>query len=61
MLRINIYPSPTGSLVNYTDFSPIYILTPNNVTNAGEEGEDLLGCLEEGGETEQQASKHTEE
>ena len=37
------------------------IFTPYNVTNTGEEGENLPGSFEEGGETEHQPSEHTEE
>ena len=36
------------------------IFTSDNVTNTGEEGENLPGSFEEGGETEHQPSQHTE-
>ena len=37
------------------------IFTSYNVTNAGEEWENLLGFSDEGGETEQQPSQDAEE
>ena len=37
------------------------IFTSNNVTDAGEEWENLLGSFDEGGEAEHQPSQHTEE
>ena len=47
--------------IKYLIFNIQTIFTSYNVTNTGEEWENLLGFSDEGGETEQQASQDTGE